>query len=74
MEQHKHATPVEQLSHNHHGHHDSATHHPATDHSEHAGHDKHAGHNPEMFKRLFFICLGLVIATDKKWSLRLEGS
>ncbi len=28
---------------------------------QHAGHDKHAGHSPAMFKRRFFICLGLTL-------------
>ena len=30
-------------------------------HSQHTGHDKHAGHSPAMFKRRFFICLGLTL-------------
>ena len=29
--------------------------------SQHTGHDKHAGHSPAMFKRRFFICLGLTL-------------
>ena len=61
MEQHNHATPVDHSSHNHHGQHQQHSAQQATDHSGHAGHDKHAGHNPEMFKRLFFVCLGLTI-------------
>ncbi len=28
---------------------------------QHAGHDKHAGHSPAMFKRRFFVCLGLTL-------------
>ena len=29
--------------------------------NQHSGHDKHAGHSPAMFKRRFFICLGLTL-------------
>ena len=28
---------------------------------KHAGHDKHAGHSPAMFRRRFYICLGLTL-------------
>jgi P-type Cu2+ transporter len=62
MEHRNHSTPVEHPNHNHHGQHQHpSSPHPATDHHGHAGHDKHAGHNPEMFKRLFFVCLALTI-------------
>jgi len=62
MEQHNHAMPVEPSSHDHHGQHQHpSTQSIATEHHGHAGHDKHAGHNPDMFKRLFFVCLGLTI-------------
>ena len=30
-------------------------------HAGHVGHNKHAGHSPTMFKRRFFICLGLTL-------------
>lgn len=30
-------------------------------HEQHAGHDKHAGHDPEMFRRRFWLTLGLTI-------------
>ncbi len=62
MEHRNHATPVEPSSHDHHRQHQHHSgQHVETDPHGHAEHDKHAGHNPDMFKRLFFVCLGLTI-------------
>ena len=40
---------------------DGASRQQPASHSQHAGHDKHAGHSPAMFKRRFFVCLGLTL-------------
>jgi len=40
---------------------DAASHRQSGGNSQHAGHDKHAGHSPAMFKRRFFVCLGLTL-------------
>jgi len=39
----------------------ATSHHQHGGNNQHAGHDKHAGHSPAMFKRRFFICLGLTL-------------
>ena len=39
----------------------ATSHHQHGGKNQHSGHDKHAGHSPAMFKRRFFICLGLTL-------------